>query len=213
MNMKLLPLLVGLVTLLALSSCNLDNLIPTADINMSLVDGSDGTVSQIEVTKHFADRKVDADTTIPCADFVGWDQTKLRLKGQARPGSIGANISGYSIDYFTAKGDSIPTATSESMDGSLSLRVPDGVVCSDKPSEEEPNACTVNSGTAKFDYGLPVLSDSFVAIDSDVFARLDASATKEGSYASFLFEGEDANGNYFSKLVSPVTIVFFAVCD
>ena len=218
MNMKILPLLAGLVILLALTSCNLDNLIPTADINMSLVSGGEGAASQIEITKFFEDLEVDADTTVPCAAFTGWVQQKLRLKAQARPASIGANITGYSIDYFTANGDSIPTATGESFDGSLSLRVPDGVVCADVPSEEEPFGCSVNKGdepldNPKFDYGPTVFSDSFAAIDSDVFARLDANASKEGAYASILFEGEDANGNYFSKLVSPVTIVFYAECQ
>ncbi|MCA9836073.1 MAG: hypothetical protein KC422_04140 [Trueperaceae bacterium] len=212
MNMKILPLLAGLILVIALSGCNLDNVFPTADINMSLEAG-DTTTSQIEIVKHFADLEVDADTTVPCASFVSWSQTKLRVKAQARPGSIGANILGYSVDYYTADGNSIPTGTGESFRGSLSLRVPDGVVCSDKPSEEEPNGCTVNSDTAKFDYGQTVLSDAFIPIDSDVFARLDASATNEGSYASILFEGEDANGNYYSKLVSPITIVITASCD
>ncbi len=212
MNMKILPLLIGLVTLLVLSSCNLDNLIPTADINMSLVDGSEQTTSQVEIQRVFKDLKV-GDVTTPCALYTGYVVSKLRVKAYAKPGSLGVDLSSFSIDYYFANGDSIPTARSESFRGTIAMAVPSGVVCSDKPSEEEPNGCTVNSGTAKFDYGKTVMGEAFIPIDDDIVTRLEADTRNQGSYASILFDGTDSNGNYYSKLVSPVTIVVMNVCQ
>lgn len=214
MNMKKLPLLA--LVAIALSSCNLANIIPTADITMSLVNDGGAGISQIEITRIYEDLVVgtgEDQVTTPCAVNTGYTVQRMRVKAYARPGSTGVDIESFSVDYFSSDGNRIPTARGESFRGKLAVTVPSGIVCAEKPSDEEPNGCTINSPNAKYDYGRTVYGEGILPIDNDVVARIFADSSSEGSYASVLFEGRDTNGNFYSKLVSPITIVVYRVCQ
>ena len=201
MNMKRIFSL-AIISLL-LSSCNIANVFPTVDLAVGLTtDGTDE--SQIRIAYNFL-RNTDTGVTT----FDGYTFSPVRLQASANPGSIGAIIDSYSIDYFLAGGSSVATDSGQSYRGTLGLRVPDGVICRETRPEPEPVECTINTPTAEYAHGDAVLSDYFYPIDVDVASNLRASPASEGAFAVITVEGRDANGNAFSQRLEPVTIVTF----
>jgi hypothetical protein len=193
-----------------LTSCNIFRIFPRADLNLSLIDGDDRTLSQIEFTEVFLDEE-DGE---PCSLFSGVRIQKPRLMANSRPGSIGVDIDKYSVDYFWADGDEIPTGSGEAFRGTLSLPVPDGVVCSEFPSNEEPHDCTINTPGATWAPGATVISQSFSPSGLDIYNQLAAAGSSgTGAYASIVVEGTDSNGNAYSRVLNPVTLVIFSVCE
>jgi len=206
MKRNLLSLLAVMTVLLA--GCNLTNVLPTADLVVALVDGPEAASSQITLTRSFSDlTDADGNVIAECSVPTGYVVQSMRVKAFARPGSLGAYIENFSTDYFTAQGNRIATATGESFRGSLAMDVPAGLSCGEEATE-----CSLTSG-GTYANGPVVYGEGFSPIDDDVAAAIFASPTSEGSYASVQLEGTDYNGNYYSKLISPVTIVVFAVCE
>ena len=202
--MRMKVLLAITISALLLSSCNLFQVVPRADIAYSLIDSSGDVASQIRVLKVF---EKDEDTGLFV--FVGYVLPFVRVQAQANPGSIGAVVERYSIDYFMPNGMPVPTDSGESYRGSLGMRVPAGVRCEKYPSDEEPNECTLFSEDAVFAPGVPIRSSAFAAIDTDIIGKLDGAPAAEGAFARITLEGRDANGNSYSTQLSPVTIAFF----
>ena len=139
----------------------------------------------------------------------------IRVRAQARPGSIGAFIEGYSVDYFQADGEQELPSNGQSYRGVLSLTVDDGVICRETRSAPEPIDCDINDYDPEnpdrdfeYAYGDPAISDQFAPIDGEIAIAL---FDTEGSYASIVIEGRDANGNDFSQRLSPVKIVYRGV--
>ena len=199
---KTLFLLSSLLLAVVLVGCNLNNVFPTAELNLGLIDGTSDTVSslsQIEVAVNGASIGVDS----------------VRLKASAKPGSIGAFIDGYAVDYFLANGDQVATSTGDSFKGSLGLYIQDGIECPAGVLEQD---CTVNysssEGNAVYTQGPEAVSQPFIPIDVDIVDALIAEASdpddlfgQAGAYAFVVVSGEDANGNPFSQRLGPVTIV------
>ncbi len=205
MKRNLLSLLAVITVLLA--GCNLTNVLPTADLVVALVDGADEARSQITLTRTFVDLEdADGNVIAECSVPSSYVIQSMRVKAFARPGSMGAYIENFSTDYFTAQGNRIATATGESFRGSLAMNVPPGLSCGEEATE-----CSLTSG-GTYTNGPVVYSAGISPIDDDVAGAIFASPTSEGSYASIQLEGTDYNGNYYSKLISPVTIVVFATC-
>ena len=203
MNMKRIFLLA--VTSLLLSSCNLTNLFPTVDLALGLTNG-EGAVSESQL--HIAKNYVrNTDTNV--LTFDGYTLYQVRLEASANPGSIGAIIDSYSIDYFLASGASVATDSGQSYRGALGLRVPDGVICREFRPDFEPVECTITTPGAEYAHGDVVFSQAFFPMDFDLAANLDAIPANEGAFAIITFEGRDANGNAFSQRLEPVTIQFF----
>ena len=151
MNIRSLTLLFTFT--LFLSGCNLLNVLPTADLGISFSESSQLTVL---VT-------IDEDTG--AASFA---VPEVRLRAHSKPGSIGANLSNYSIDYFYATGDKIPTGTGESFRGSLAMSIPAGVSC-----EGDSVPCTINSPDAFYAKSEDIFSAPFSPIDLDVITELN----------------------------------------
>lgn len=194
-----------------LAACNLTNVFPTADLTLTLIDQTGETlrtVSQIVFSENYV---LDADTDV--CEFVSVTlPTSVRIQANARPGSIGTTITGYSIDYFKADGTEVATATGESYRGSLGLTVPDGVVCPATP-EGQAEVCTLNTPGAEWAEGEIVRSAQFIPADADIWSALSADPTRQGAYASIVVDGVDANGNPYSQRLSPVTIIITAECS
>ena len=202
--MRMKVLLAITISALLLSSCNLFQVVPRADIVYSLIDSSGDVASQIRVLKVF---ERDEDTGLFVV--VGYVLPNVRIQAQANPGSIGVVIERYAIDFFMPNGMPVPTDSGESFRGLLGLRVPAGVRCEKYPSEEEPNECMLFSEDAVFAPGVPARSIAFSAIATDVIGKLDGAPAAEGAFARIIVEGRDANGNSYSAQLSPVTIAFF----
>ena len=194
MNIRLLTSLLTITLLL--SSCNLFNVIPTVDLNVSIVDGLDpGTVTVTQILIEVSGDAADPQFAVP----------PLRLKAYGQPGSIASNITGYSIDYFYATGDKINTSTGESFRGTLAMNIPAGISCA------ATSPCTINAPDVSYTKTEDVYSDPFRPIEADIVRDLFFGTNPiEGAYASISIEGKDANGNFFSNFLSPVTIVFTA---
>lgn len=200
-HFRFFPLL--LVTALLLTSCNIYQVLPRPDINVSLIDSSsaapDYNRTQIRISP-----VVDEDT----GAVEGFTIEPVRFLASARAGSMGANITDYSISYFYGDGTSIPTGSGQPLRGSLSLLVQPGLSCPGLAAGQE---CTVNTTGVQFAPGESSVSGSFYAIDSDIITTLwTGTKSRNEAYASITLNGLDDNGNAYSKELDPVTIIFVA---
>jgi hypothetical protein len=198
-----------LVTAFLLTSCNLYQVLPRADINVSLIDTT--TVvpnynrTQIRVAPV-------VNTTTGAVSYV---IEPVRFLANANPGSMAATITDYSISYFYGDGSAIPTGSGQPFRGSVILRVPAGLKCPDILPDDGTGSsygkCTINTAGSQFVAGDNVVSGSFFPIDSDIVITL-ASGTKSRNeaYAEITLSGLDSSGNAYSKKLDPVTIVFIA---
>ena len=194
---------------LMLSSCgNQLNLIPRADLSVTLIDAKavepDFNHSQIVISP-----KVNS-TTGSVSFFIH----PVRFYAFTRPGSVAVNIESYTIDYFYADGTQIETGTGASMRGNTAVHVPAGWKCPEA-GEGEPEIieCTITSKGAVAVNGEAVVTNSFYAIDLDIILKLWNEADgidRSGAYAMITVEGTDTNGNHYSKKMKPVGIIFVA---
>jgi hypothetical protein len=131
------------------------------------------------------------------------------LRANARPGSIGAALTGYTVDYYYGDGTPVPFPLNARFAGSLNMRVLPGLICDDLFTGEEVfRDCSVNSPGASFQTGPIALSSSFVPLDPDTgYTMFFAQRSIEGSYAIITLTGVDALNRPFSKVLSPITII------
>ena len=207
MKLKLSLTIIAIALLLA--SCgNQLNLIPRADLSITLIDSTksvpDFNHSQIVISP-----KIDEKT-----GSVSFFIHPVRFYAFTRPGSVAVNIESYTIDYFYGDGTQIETGTGASMRGNTAVHVPAGWKCP-KPGEDDPEIieCTITSKGAVAVNGEAVVSNSFYAIDMDIILKLWNEADgidRSGAYAMITAEGTDTNGNHYSKKMNPVNIIFVA---
>ncbi len=205
--MKLKYTLFLLTLTFLLSSCNLNNIFPTADINLSLVFGDSlvGTSDIIIVGTITVDEETNTSS-------VSYAIPEMRVAGRALPGSIGAHFGSWSIDYFGSDDKPIPTAPDKSYRGFLKLDVRPGIDCRDitKPVDD----CTVNSTDSYPALGELATSTAFSPVDGDVMNRLLATTNSgQYGYADIVLDGTDSNGNAYSKLIPHVKIIFRYVTE
>jgi hypothetical protein len=203
------------ITAFLLTSCNITQLLPRADLNLSL-----SPKAQIDIPVEF-------DLTLGTRTF---QFTDLVLEAQARPGSIAANIEKLEFEYFYSNGTPLHILTNDrgtpvKEDGtlvdvskgeklvynpgqrfvvSLSLPVPDGFACKDTPDAR----CTAASADSYASQGKKEPSTSFSAISLPDAVLFFDSNNYSGAYAAVKVIGVDGNGNPYSKVLSPVTINF-----
>ena len=197
-------ILILLIALLLASCGNQLQLIPRADISITLIDSTklvpDYNDSQISVSTVYDSKTGGVSFTLDAVRFYVF----------SRPGSIASDIESYSIDYFYADGTQIETATGSSMRGNTAVHVPAGWKCPE--SKDEPIlVCGVNSKGAVPANSEAVVTNSFYAIDIDIISKLWNEADgigRAGAYAMITVEGTDGNGNHFAKKLSPVSIIF-----
>jgi hypothetical protein len=200
-HFRYFPLL--LVTALLLTSCNIYQVLPRADLNISVVGGG-GTSGGATLSDIMIGVKIEEDEQTG-ARTVTYIIPEIALTASARPGSIGANLSAYSIDYFNPSGSRIETASSTTR-GTLNINVTPGVQC---PSGTV--NCTLNSKDSYYAQGTPATSTSFSALDGDILNALLALPDSDGSYAVISVSGVDTNGNEYTKTLEPVRIIFRVV--
>ncbi len=196
-----------LVTAFLLTSCNLYQVLPRADINVSLIDATT-TAPNYNRTQIRVNPVVN--TTTGARTFT---IEPVRVLASARSGSMGANITDFSISYFYGDGTAIPTGSGQPLRGSVALRVPAGLRCPgvapDNGTGSSSGQCTVNTAGVQFVAGENVVSGSFYAIDADVILTLDTGTkSRNEAYAVITLSGLDDNGNAYSKTLDPVTIIF-----
>jgi hypothetical protein len=194
--MKLKSTLILLILLLAflLSSCNLTQVFPRADVNLALVNGDSLTGTSDIIIQVSIDEETGAATyTIP----------ELRVAGRALPGSIGAHFDSYSIDYFGSDDTPLQTAPDKSYRGVVKLDIRPGIACTSTPLDD----CSVNSVDSYPALGELATSTAFSPLDGDILNELFAVPGDYG-YADIVLEGKDANGNAYSKLIPHVKITF-----
>jgi hypothetical protein len=201
-HLRTFPLL--LITALLLTSCNIYQVLPRADLNVSVVGGGGSSggakLSDIMIgVKIVKDEKTGVTTTtyvIP----------EIALAASARPGSIGVNLSEYSMDYFDPNGNQLKTVSSTTK-GTLNMTVTPGVQC--PPATVN---CTLNSKDSYYAQGTEATSTSFSALDGDILNALIALPDdSDGSYAVISVSGIDTNGNTYTKKLEPVRIIFRVV--
>jgi hypothetical protein len=190
-----------LATALLLTSCNIYQVLPRADLNISVIGGGGSSggakLSDIMIgVKIVKDEKTGVQTTtyiIP----------EIALAASARPGSIGVNLSDYTMNYFDPNGNQLQTASSTTK-GTLNMTLTPGVQC--PPGTVN---CTLNSKDSYYAQGTEATSTSFSALDGDILnALLALPNDSDGSYAIISVSGVDTNGNQYTKELEPVRIVF-----
>ena len=203
--MKLKHTLFPLILTFLLSSCNLNNILPTSDINLSLVFGDSLTgTSDIIIIGTITE---DEETGVISVSYA---IPEMRVAGKALPGSIGANFGSWSIDYFGSDDKPIPTAPDKSYRGFLKLDVRPGIACTATPIDD----CSVNSEDSYPALGELATSTAFSPLDGDILNSLLA-GTNPGQYgyADFVIDGTDSNGNAYSKIIPHVKIAFRYVTE
>jgi hypothetical protein len=178
-----------------LSSCNLTQVFPRADVNLSLVFGDNATGTSDIVIGVIVDEETGA--------VEGYVLPEMRIAGRALPGSIGAHFSSYSIDYFGSDDKPLQTAPNKSYRGSIKLDIRPGIACTTTPIDD----CSVNSADSYPALGELATSTAFSPLDSDIRAALLSQPGNYG-YADIVLDGKDANGNAYSKLIPHVKIIF-----
>ncbi len=198
-------ILIVLLSLLLASCGNQLQLLPQADISLTLIESTktepDFNKSQITVSTSFDNNGA-----------VGFALTEVKFYTFARAGSIAADIESYTIDYFYADGTQIETDTGSSMRGNVAVHVPAGWLCPE-PKEGEPPVlvCGINTNGAVAGTGPAVVTNTFFAIDMDIINKLWNASDgigRSGAYAMITVEGTDANGNHFAIKMAPVTVIF-----
>lgn len=181
MTSRYLLLVLGVATLLA--GCGRISLIQSVDIGVAFEPTAFGY-------------EVDDDGDINVASHV--------VTFTSRPGSMGATIEGYRIEYFDSSGN--PLAEGDSIlydDGALDVIVPPGIEC------EEPDAfnrCSVNSSGASF---APVQAEpvgNFITLTSSVVIQ-HLMDDPTGARGDVYFYGVDDRGKNFTLGPIRVAIV------
>ncbi|MGL4609933.1 MAG: hypothetical protein ACRCYY_09655 [Trueperaceae bacterium] len=198
-----------LITGLLLTSCNFNQLLPRAELVVSLIDSS-STAPNFNETQIEVGTATGADGTSPSFTIQS-----VRFMASAKAGSMGATITDYEILYYYADGSPAPTASGQSFRGSLSLRVPAGIKCPEVAPDDETGSssgqCSVNTEGVDFAAGERVVSGSFLPIDIDVINTLyTGQAARNEAFANITLSGQDDNGNPFATELGPVSIIFVA---
>lgn len=134
------------------------------------------------------------------------------LSANARPGSIGVTLTGYTVDYYYGDGMPVPLPPNARFAGSLTMRILPGLICDDlytrEPEDPVFRDCTVNSDGASFQAGPTEVSSPFLPLDPDTgYTMFFAPRSIEGSYAIITLTGVDALNRPFSKVLNPITII------
>jgi hypothetical protein len=197
-NMKLKSTLFLLIPSLLslLSSCNLTQVFPRADVNLSLVSG-DSSTSTSDVVIGV---QVDDET----GSVEGYVIPQMRVAGRALPGSIGAHFGSYSIDFFGSDDAPLTTAPDKSYRGVVKLDIRPGIAC---PTPITIDECNVNTAGSYPALGELATSTAFSPLDGDILSAL-LNEPGEYGYADIVLDGKDANGNAYSKLIPHVKIIF-----
>ncbi len=191
-------LLILTATALLLASCNVYQVLPRADLNISAIGAGGATLSDIQIGVRLTTNPT---TGVVTATYI---IPSVAVEASARPGSIGVNLTDYSLDYFTPTGQRIETASTTSR-GTLSMTVPAGRLCTSTPAAQ----CSINSPDSYPAQGLKVQSTSFSSMDGDILDALIALPNDaDGSYALITVSGSDTNGNPYSFQLEPVRVIF-----
>jgi hypothetical protein len=186
------------VTTVLLASCNVYQVLPRADLNISAIGGGGTTLSDIQIGVIIEE---DETTGAITRSYV---IPSMAIQASARPGSIGVNLADYSLEYFNPNGNRIETASTTSR-GTLNLNVRPGILCRTTPITE----CTINSPDSYTAQSAVVQSTSFSAMDGDILSALVALPNDaDGSYALITVGGVDSNGNPYSFQLEPVRVIF-----
>ena len=144
-------------------------------------------------------------TTTDELTFERFVLPEISLIAQAKPGSLGAYVETYSIEYALVDGEQQLPASGQSSRGVLGLQIDDGVICREARPDIEPIDCDINSSEAEYAIGDPATSRNFSAISSEMASILRGTVD---SYAIIVLEGLDANGNSFSQRLDPLKISY-----
>jgi len=194
-------ILIVLLTLLLASCSNSLQILPRADLNLSLSTGGESGMSQI-----MEDVEIDTEK-----GTVTFSTRASIITASAKSGSLGVDISSFTADYFYADGTQIETSTGASYRGNIGLHVPAGVLCPKPKEGDEALACTINTSGAVAAPGPSVSSIGVNFLPWDIVGKLwneSDGISRPGAYAIISVEGTDSNGNHFSKQMEPATIVF-----
>lgn len=196
----LLPL--GLI----LAACGEWELTQNADLNVNIAPGRLEYTATIE----------QSDTGGTSIGFESTGDAVVTLS--ARPGSLGVNLEGYSLEYFYADGTSVIPGDSMMMVSDSALPVvPPGIFCEPLDSGVPPTIpvepvtpipiCSVNNPNAVFAPGTPV---SFTVLNAlpqriiyEVFCDLRPDV---GAYARMTIFGQDSLRRDFTLVVPSIPI-------
>jgi hypothetical protein len=214
------------VTALTLTGCNLTQLLPRVEINASFVK----EVTRTQVTTGTTGTTTTTVTSnIPVSEITLTDEAEsiptLALVANARPGSLGAFVDSYTINYLDEKKNPIIIKVYDPSDpepdlskkrvlreytaiktGKSNMTVPGGFTCTSTPLA----SCSVNSPDYQPVPGPSATSTPFQSMDVDVFAELLRRFTEAGgkgfsAFAEVSLDGRDTNGNGFSyKALIPI---------
>lgn len=206
--MKLWRRLTLLVPLgLVLAGCGEWELTQNADLNVNIEP------ARLEYT---ADIEQDQETGSISISFESAQEAVVTLS--ARPGSLGVNLEGYSLEYFYADGTPVIPGDSMMMvsEGALPT-VPPGIFCQPLGEGEPPTVpvppatpitiCSINNPNAVFAPGAPV---SFTVLNAlpqriiyEVFCDLRPDV---GAYARMTIFGQDSLRRDFTLVIPSVPI-------
>jgi hypothetical protein len=184
-----------LVTVLALAGCNLDQLLPRADFDLSL-----SPRTQIDVLMRTS------------GGVITYDPVNVQLAASARPGSLGASVKSMSIKYYYADGTPVYATTNAAgatiyddtkvFKVPVFMPVPGGFDCVATVN------CSINSPDFYQTQGPGVVSIPFDAINQADAKIINDSGKAAGAYADLELQGEDSNGNPYRQVLTGVSIIF-----
>lgn len=199
-NLRNLSIL--LVTTFLLTSCNIYQLLPRPDLNLYVLGGSSTDEAATDrLSDIMIGTTVEINKNTRAVIRTIYSIPEIVIGASARPGSIGINLTDYSIAYFNPKGELIQGIDNPST-GTINLNVKPGVVCLTTPEDQ----CTINSKDASYAQGPEQISTSFSSLESDVLRVL--ATLGEGSYTEITVSGLDSNGNTYSQTLSPLRVYF-----
>jgi hypothetical protein len=192
--MKLWRRLTLLVPLgLVLAGCGEWELTQNADLNVNIEPARLQYTATIEQ---------DATTGSVSLGFESTGDAVVTLS--ARPGSLGVDLEGYSLEYFYSDGTPVIPGDSMMMVSESALpTVPAGVVCEETSSQ----FCNINSRDASFAPGEPVAFTVLNAlpprITYEVFCDLRPDV---GAYARMTIFGQDSLRRDFTLVIPSIPI-------
>ena len=194
-----------LLLALILAGCNLTTPYPRVELSFTVLGQALGSSEVGALTDIVVGTNFVRDTETDTLTFENYTLPQIGLRAQAKPGSIGAYIETYSIEYALVDGEQQLPESGQSSRGVLGLQVDDGIICRETRPEIEPIDCDINSPEAEYAIGDPATSLSFAAISGEMARILGGTVD---SYAIIVLEGLDANGNSFSQRLDPLKISY-----
>jgi hypothetical protein len=199
-HLRFLPLL--FITAFLLTSCNIYQLLPRPDLNLYVLGGSstdEAATDRLSDIMIGTTVEINKDTRAVIRTI--YSIPEIVIGASARAGSIGINLTDYSIAYFNPQGEQIEGVDNPST-GTINLNVRPGIVCPSTPESQ----CTINSPDATYAQGREELSTSFSSLEEDVLGAFVSLG--EGSYIEITVSGLDSNGNSYSQTLSPLRVYF-----